>query len=308
MAFSRRQILQPVALDLNDVVAGLEAMLRRVLGALVNLTIDTAPEPAMTVADRGSLEQVILNLTINARDAMPNGGDLRIEVAHATVLEARHPLRPGRCVTVTVTDNGTGMNEAVAQRIFEPFFTTKAVGRGTGLGLSMAHGVVAQSGGDIQVQSAVGAGSTFTIFLPWSAQVATAPAPLPHRLATGHETILVVDDNSEVREVVRRVLAYAGYQVLTAEHGDDALRVLREHAGQVDLLLTDVVMPGLNGSELALRVAASHPALRVLFTSGYADDAIARHGVLAHGVEFIAKPYSLQALATKVREVLDAPA
>ncbi|MCC6990727.1 MAG: PAS domain S-box protein, partial [Acidobacteria bacterium] len=311
MAFSRRQILQPVVLDLNDVVAGLEAMLRRVLGALVNLTITAAARPAMVVADRGSLEQVILNLAINARDAMPNGGDLRIDVALATIHagqhDTRHTLRPGPYVTVTVADTGTGMSDAVAQRIFEPFFTTKAVGKGTGLGLSMAHGVVSQSGGDIVVRSAVGAGSSFTIYLPWVEHAVAASALPAGAPAGGHENILVVDDNREIREVVRRVLSFSGYHVLTAEHGEDALRVLAEHAGRVALLLTDVVMPGLNGRELAARVHASFPHVRVLFTSGYADDAIAHHGVLAKGVEFIAKPYSLQALARKVRDVLDAP-
>ena len=310
MAFSRRQILQPVSLDLNDVVTGLESMLRRAAGATVALEITPAPEPATVVADRGSVEQVILNLAINARDAMPAGGTLRIAVSRVAVANgasAPGDLRPGTYATLTISDTGSGMSAAVVQRIFEPFFTTKAVGKGTGLGLSMAHGVVAQSGGDIQVQSVVGTGSTFTIYLPWTTHSAAPSLPPPNRLAAGHETILVVDDNREIREVVRRVLAFTGYQVLTAEHGEDALRVLREHAGQVDLLLTDVVMPGLNGSELARRVAVSYPALKVLFTSGYADDAIARHGVLAHGVEFIAKPYSLQALATKVRDVLDGP-
>ena len=310
MAFSRRQILQPVSLDLNDVVTGLETMLRRSAGATVALEITPAPEAVTVVADRGSLEQVILNLAINARDAMPAGGTLRIAVNRVTVTSALpvpDALRPGTYATLTISDTGSGMSAAVLHRIFEPFFTTKAVGKGTGLGLSMAHGVVAQSGGEIQVQSVVGAGSTFTIVLPWTTPAVPSPAPPPRSLAVGHETILVVDDNREIREVVDRVLAFAGYQVLTAEHGEDALRVLREHGGQVDLLLTDVVMPGLNGGELARRVAVSHPALRVLFTSGYADDAIARHGVLAQGVEFIAKPYSLQALAAKVREVLDRP-
>ena len=200
------------------------------------------------------------------------------------------------------------MSDAVVQRIFEPFFTTKAVGKGTGLGLSMAHGAVAQSGGDIVVRSVVGVGSSFTVYLPWSETVAQAATASARGMTAGKGTILVVDDTREIREVVRRVLSFAGYQVLTAEHGDDALRVLHDHDGRVDLLLTDVVMPGLTGRELANRVHAGYPAVRVLFTSGYANDAIARHGVLAEGVQFIAKPYSLQALARKVREVLDAPA
>ena len=308
LAFSRQQILQPALVDLNDVVAGLVPMVRRVVGDTIVLDARTADAPVTVLVDRGSLEQAVLNIAINARDAMPDGGTLTIAVRTARLEgDGGAPtLAPGHYAALSVADTGTGMSEAVRQRIFEPFFTTKAVGKGTGLGLAMVHGVVQQSGGDVTVQSAPGAGSTFTVYLPLAAGVPARPAEVSRTVTGGHETVLVVDDDPDIRQVVRRALSYAGYDVLLADSGEAALETLESRDGRVDLVLTDVMMPGIGGRELASRVRARHPGARILFSSGYAENAIAHHGVLADGVQFIAKPYSLQALTAKVRETLDA--
>ena len=311
LAVSRQQILQPAALDLNDLVTGLAPMVRRVLDARVTLDLRPRSAPVAVLADRGSLEQVILNLAINARDAMPDGGTLTIAVDDAVLSAADAAvtaLEPGRYARLSVSDTGTGMSEATKQRIFEPFFTTKEIGRGTGLGLSMAHGVVQQSGGDIVVRSALGEGTSFTIYLPLTRETPVEAAAPSRAVEAGHETVLVVDDDADIREVLRRALRFAGYEVVLSATGEEALARLQERGGEIDLLLTDVMMPGIGGRELAERVRAAHPCVRILFTSGYAEHAIARHGVLADGVQFIAKPYSLQALTRKVRDVLDAGA
>ncbi len=307
LAFSRQQILQPALLDLNDVVMELAPMVRRVVGEQVRLDLHPAPQPVTLRADRGNLEQVVLNLAINARDAMPDGGTLTIAVAIGAVdASAGTTLADGTYAQLTVTDTGTGMNDATLERIFEPFFTTKDVGRGTGLGLSMVHGVVQQSGGDIVVRSAPGAGTTFTIYLPLAAGTPVAVAPAPRVVETGHEAVLVVDDDADIRKVLKRALSFAGYDVLLASDGREALDLLDREGGRVRMLLTDVMMPGIGGRELAERVRSRHPGVRILFSSGYAENAIAHHGVLSEGVQFIAKPYSLQALTRKVRDVLDA--
>ncbi len=308
LAFSRQQILQPATLDLNDVITGLAPMVRRVVGDQVVLDVHPAPVSVTVRADRGNLEQVVLNLAINARDAMPDGGTVTIAVAAATLAagEGGTNLPAGRYARLTVTDTGTGMSDEVRQRIFEPFFTTKDVGRGTGLGLSMVHGVVQQSGGDIVVRSAPGAGTTFAIYLPLSAGTPESVMPQPRQVEHGSETVLVVDDDTDIRKVLKRALTFAGYDVLIAATGAEAIETLAQHGPRVRLLLTDVMMPGIGGRELAERVRAAHPAVRILFSSGYAENAIAHHGVLAEGVQFIAKPYTLQALTRKVREVLDA--
>ena len=307
LAFARQQILQPSPIDLNAVVTDLTPMVRRVVGDQIVLDVRFAVAPTTVLADRGSLEQVVLNLALNARDAMPDGGRLIIAVTDTTrAASSGGTLAPGGYGTLTVVDTGTGMSEATQQRIFEPFFTTKAPGQGTGLGLSMALGVVQQSGGDIVVTSAPGHGSSFAVHLPRTSSEAAPATTARQAVASGTETVLVVDDDPEIRAVIGRALTFAGYEVRLAADGDDALETL-DTAGPVDLLLTDVMMPGLGGHELAARVRARYRTTRILFTSGYAENAIARKGVLAAGVQFIAKPYSLRDLATKVREVLDEP-
>ncbi len=297
LAFSRRQILQPVVLDVNDLVYDLAPMLRRAIGERIALDLRFAPAPATILADRSSIEQVILNLAINSRDAMAGGGTLTIAVTLP-------PAAP-RQVVLTITDTGVGMTSAILERVFEPFFTTKEIGKGTGLGLSTAHGIVTQSGGDIAVTSRPGAGTTFTIALPWVERTPVRPAPARPGVVGGHETILVVDDDADIRDVVRRALASAGYTVLLSSSGDDALQQLGRHRGAVHLLLTDVVMPGISGQDLAAQVHRAHPSVRILYSSGFVDDAAEAHGGLVDA-PFIAKPYSLKALTQKVREVLDA--
>ncbi|MGD9903735.1 MAG: PAS domain S-box protein [Vicinamibacterales bacterium] len=297
LAFSRRQILQPVVLDLNHLVDDLAPMLRRAIGERITLDLRPADGPATILADRSSIEQVVLNLAINARDAMQAGGTLTITVAMAAATP--------RQVVLTITDTGVGMNDATLARLFEPFFTTKETGKGTGLGLSTAHGIVTQSGGEIAVTSAPGAGTTFTVRLPWVAPAPPLPVVPRADVAGGHETILVVDDDADIRDVVRRALSSAGYRVLLSSSGDEALELLGRHPGAVQLLLTDVVMPGISGQDLATRVRRQHPAVRILYSSGFVDDAVEANGGLAD-VPFIAKPYSLKALTRKVRDVLDA--
>jgi len=308
LAFSRQQILQPAPLDLNELVLGLAPMIRRVAGDAVVVDVATTAAPVVVMADRGSLEQVLLNLALNARDAMPDGGTLTVSVGTARLPGPDRDapaLAEGPYATLTVADTGVGMTDATRRRIFEPFFTTKEVGKGTGLGLSMVHGVVRQSGGDVTVVSAPGAGAHFTLYLPLSADTPARLAPPAGRVAAGHETVLVVDDDADIRQMLRRALGHAGYHVELAGNGEEALAAMDRLAGAVDLVLTDVMMPGIGGRELAERLRRTHPGVRILFTSGYAENAIAHHCVLAEGVQFIAKPYSLQALTQKVRETLD---
>jgi PAS domain S-box-containing protein len=315
LAFSRKQLLAPQVLDLNALVVNLERMLRRIIGEDIALAtvLDSATGPVK--ADPGQLEQVLMNLVVNARDAMPEGGRLTLETRNAVLDEgyARlHPeVRPGPYVLLAVSDTGIGMDEATQAQIFEPFFTTKGPGKGTGLGLATVYGVVKQSEGHIAVYSEPGKGATFKIYLP-QAEEAASPgrsASIAVEIPQGKETILLAEDQDAVRGLVRLTLESCGYTVLEASNGEVALRLCEHFKGAIDLLVTDVVMPGLSGRRLASHLAVLHPNMRVLFMSGYADDAIVRHGVLEAGMPFLQKPFTPMMLARKVREVLDqAPA
>ena len=312
LAFSRKQVLQPVPLNLNQIATGVEKMLRRILGEDIDLVQVLAPDLGLTLADPGQIEQVLMNLVVNARDAMPEGGKLTIETSNVEIDEeyaARHVVvKPGSYVQLVVTDTGCGMDEQTKTRLFEPFFTTKAKGKGTGLGLSTVYGIVKQSGGSIWVYSEPGQGTAFQIYLPrdLSATTATATKPLtvPMR-STGTETILVVEDEEAVRRVTSRTLAAAGYTVLTAADGDDALLTCAQHGGDIHLLLTDVVMPRMSGRTLAQELSKTRPTLEVLYMSGYTDDAIVHHGVLDAGTNLLGKPFTATDLTRKVRKVLD---
>lgn len=314
LAFGRRQVLHQVPLDLNRVVHDLETMLRRVVGEDISLVLDLAPDIGVAQADPGQMEQVLLNLVVNARDAMPRGGVLTIATANIEVPECNAApqiaLTPGHYVRLRVADTGCGMDEQTQSRLFDPFFTTKAKGKGTGLGLSTVHGIVSQSGGSVHVESEVGNGTSFEIHLPRdllaTARVSSSPPSL--RAVTGTESILVVDDEDALREAARRVLEAAGYTPLLAANGDEALRISAEQSRAIDLLLTDVVMPGMNGSTLASEVAKIRPTLPVLFMSGHTDDAMAKCGMLNESFNFVRKPFTAPELTHKVREVLDAAA
>ena len=310
LAVSRRQILKPEVVDLGAVVSGLRDMIQRLVGEDIALVLELAPDVARVKADPGQIEQVLLNLIVNARDAMPDGGVLTIETRTVhldAVYAAEHPgTRPGPHAMIAVRDTGIGMDESIRRRIFEPFFTTKAHGKGTGLGLSMVYGIVKQSGGSIWFHSEPGHGSRFTIYLPHVIGPTTSrPAPAPASAARGHETVLVVEDEPPLRELAARVLTSAGYVVLQAANGPDALALLERHPEPVHLVFTDVVMPGMNGRELAARLAVLRPAIRVLYTSGYTEDAILRHGVLDDPRRFLSKPYSPAVLRGRIREALD---
>ncbi len=304
LAFSRKQILAPVVLDLNDVVPDMAEMLQRLIGEDISLMFRPAPRLGRMAVDSGQLEQVIVNLVVNARDAMPNGGQISVETANVEVSE--HSARghvgagPGSYVMLVVSDTGTGMDAETQARIFEPFFTTKELGKGTGLGLATVYGIVRQSGGNIWVESEPGKGSTFRIYFPRVAgvpeQVVEAVSPLPAR---GSETILVVEDQNEVRALVQRILEDCGYVVLSAGEIADAVRIVERHSGPIHLLLTDMVMPQMNGAVLAERLVSLRPDMAVLYMSGYTDCAIGNHG------RFIQKPFAPDALARKVRGVLD---
>jgi PAS domain S-box-containing protein len=312
LAFSRRQVLQPRVLDLNTVIAGFEKMLHRLLGEDIALVTFLAPELGRVEADPGQIEQVIMNLAVNARDAMPGGGQLTLETANVILGEiyarAHIEVEPGPYVMLAVSDMGVGMSEEVKGRIFEPFFTTKEEDEGTGLGLSVVHGIVKQSGGHISVYSEPGVGTTFKVYLPRvekEAEVAERER-VPSVPLGGTETVLVAEDEEAVRALACRVLREHGYTVLEAGHPEDALRLAGEHTGPIHLLLTDVVMPGMSGRELAERLLPSHPETALLYISGYTDNAIVHHGVLESGVPFLQKPFTPVTLARKVREVLDA--
>jgi signal transduction histidine kinase/CheY-like chemotaxis protein len=311
LAFSRRQILEVKVLDLNIVLRDLDKMLRRVIGEDIELVTILAENLGGVKTDRGQIEQVIMNLSINAKDAMPTGGKLTIETANVKLDEeyahSHIAVTPGRYVMLSVSDTGVGMTPEVRDRVFEPFFTTKEMGKGTGLGLSTVYGIVKQSGGNIWVYSEPGRGTTFKIYLP------RMDEPLDERvermvekeLPRGDETILLVEDDKEVRMLAMRILKTQGYRVLEASHGGDALQVLKEREGSIHLLLTDVVMPEMSGRELANRLIPFHPKMKVLYMSGYTDSAIVHHGVLDKGVNYIQKPFTVDGLARKVREVLD---
>ncbi|HEY1178936.1 MAG TPA: ATP-binding protein, partial [Phytomonospora sp.] len=313
LAFSRQQVLQPRILDVNAVVRDLEKMLARVLREDVRLETALTPTLGRVHADPGQLEQVIVNLAVNARDAMPAGGMLTIETADVELDEAycraRADVTPGPYVMLAVSDTGVGMDAATQARIFEPFFTTKDVGKGTGLGLSTVYGIVKQSGGHVAVYSEPGLGTTFKVYLP---RASTSPAGRPRSgshpaLHHGSGTVLLVEDDAQVRAAARRILARAGYTVLEAASGPEALRLCAERpqsAGPIDLLLTDMVMPEMGGRELAARVRVLHPAAATAFMSGYTADAVLRHGVVDPGSVFIQKPFTPETLTQKVREGL----
>jgi CheY-like chemotaxis protein len=310
LAFARRQVITPEPLDLNEVVRGTEKLLGRLLGEDVNVELSLAPDLWPVRADRGQLGQVLLNLSVNARDAMPTGGRLALETENVTFGPEASPsgVPAGRWVRLTVRDDGHGMTAEVREHLFEPFFTTKPKGHGTGLGLPTVYGIVKQSGGHVEVRSAEGAGTVFDVYLPATDQQPASARPAAPRGAPrrGTETVLVVEDDPHVRDVTVRALRDGGYRVLVAEGGEAALGVAGADPAPIHLLLTDVVMPGMDGRALAERLAARRPAMRVLFMSGYAESVIARHGVLAPGVELLAKPFTPAALLGTVRAVLDA--
>jgi nitrogen-specific signal transduction histidine kinase/ActR/RegA family two-component response regulator len=312
LAFSRRQLLQLQVLDLNSVVASTEKMLRRLIGEDVELAAILSPSIGRVKADPRRVEQVIMNLAVNARDAMPEGGKLTLETADVSLgadYARQHvDVLPGRYVMLAVSDTGVGMDEEIRAHLFEPFFTTKEDGKGTGLGLATVYGIVKQSSGHISVYSEPGQGTTFKIYLPRTDEAAE-PIPratVPAEIASGSETILLVEDDDLVRKVARRVLARNGYSVLEARDGEEVNRICQRHEGPVHLLLTDVVLPGgMSGREVAVQLVECHPEAKVLYMSGYTDDAIVRHGVLEPGIAFLPKPFTPAVLSDKVRRVLD---
>lgn len=310
LAFSRHQLIRARVVDLGQVVADTEKMLWRLLGEDVELAVIPSNGPTRVYADPNQIEQVVLNLVVNARDAMPHGGKLTIEVRIAELdaaYAASHPgVAPGRYVLLTVQDTGIGMDEATLDRSFEPFFTTKAKGKGTGLGLSTVFGIVTQSDGHVQVRSQLGSGTTFSVYLPCTDRPLDLASESPPSLGTlrGSETILLVEDDDQVREMSRTILTRNGYDILDAPDGCAASLLSDAFAGNIDLLVTDVVMPRMSGRELAECLAPKRPAMKVLYVSGYTEDAIVHHGVLGSGIAFLQKPITPEALLRKVREVL----
>jgi two-component system cell cycle sensor histidine kinase/response regulator CckA len=314
LAFSRKQVLEPRTLNLNEVIAGTEKMLLRTLGEDVELVTRPGQDIGMIRADPHQVEQVLLNLVINARDAMPKGGRLTIETQDveldAAYVQLHSGAKPGRYVMLSVRDTGVGMGKATQSRLFEPFFTTKEAGKGTGLGLATVLGVVQQSGGSVAVESELGTGTEFRIYLPRAAQ--TEPDAIPVRppvaaVAKGSGTILVLEDEEAVRRVVCAVLKNEGYQVLEADSPQHAAELCARPDLRIDLLITDVVMPGRSGPDVARELARGRPTMKILCMSGYADEAVMSHGFVETGMAFLQKPITPAGLATKVREVLDPP-
>ncbi len=311
LAFGRRQVLQPETLDLNAVVANMNKMLRRLIGEDIELITGFDPKLWPVKVDRGQIEQVLMNLAVNARDAMLSGGKITIEITNIILDEEyarRHvSVKPGPYVLLAVSDTGCGMDKETQSHLFEPFFTTKEKGRGTGLGLSTVYGIIKQSGGNIWAYSEAGRGSTFKVYLPRSGEIVLADkvistAPLA---PGGSETILLVEDEEAVRRMVGKILRHNGYTVLEAQDGNEALQICGQHQGSIHLMVTDVVMPQMSGRELAEHLTLLRPGMRVLYMSGYPDNAIVHHGVLKPGTAFLQKPFNLSALENKVREVLD---
>jgi PAS domain S-box-containing protein len=311
LAFSRRQVLQPKAIDVNSIVVGLDKLLRRLMDENIEMRTICAEKLGTVKADPAQIEQVVMNLVVNARDAMPHGGKLTVETQNVTLDEGyamdHTPMKPGKYVMLAVSDTGIGIDAEAQTHIFEPFYTTKGAGRGTGLGLSTVYGIVKQSEGYIWAYSELGRGTTFKLYLPW---VEGSAAPQiggrkENSASQGSETILLVEDEEAVRELAGTVLRSHGYTIIEAATAEQAEELAGEQIGKIDLLLTDVVMPGISGRDLARRVTALMPKVRVLFMSGYTDNVIAQGGVLEAGVSFLQKPFSPRALAAKVREVLD---
>jgi len=313
LAFSRKQVLQLQAVNVNAIVTDIEKMLRRLIGEDISLSTHLDPDLALISADPGQLEQVLLNLAVNARDAMPDGGALTLTTDNADLSE-EHSNRhmgavPGKYIMLAVTDTGTGMTKEVQQRLFEPFYTTKGAGKGTGLGLATVHGIVKQLGGDVYVYSEVGHGTTFKVYFP---HLTTTPEPVvaaqeSREAPRGSETILLAEDDDALRSLGARVLGAFGYRVLVARTGAEALRIVANHEGPIDLVATDVVMPEMSGSQLVAEVLKARPGIRVLFMSGYTDDEVMRRGVIDGQTAFLQKPFTPDVLAHKVRAVLDVP-
>jgi CheY-like chemotaxis protein len=316
LAFSRKQMLQPQILDLNSLLTNVDEMLRRMIGEDIELATHLPSGLGRVKADPGQIEQVIMNLAVNARDAMPQGGQLTLEAANVE-LDSRYAsshesVLPGHYVMIAMSDTGIGMDAETQVHIFEPFFTTKEQGKGTGLGLATVYGIVKQSGGSIRVYSEPGKGTTFKVYLPRIDQavevIAPTNVPVDEQLSRGSETILLAEDEEAVRSLVRGVLESTGYQVLETKGANDALEVGERHRKHIHLLLTDVVMPQMSGAELVKHLAPLHPETKVLYMSGYADHAVVRHGLLDPSTAFLQKPFTPDALALKVREVLDGAA
>ena len=313
LAYSRRQILQPKVIDLNLLVNSLVKMVRPMIGEDIEMVTRLSGKPCTVKADPGQIEQVIMNLVVNARDAMPGGGNLTIETSHVDLTESAladfSDAHPGPYIQLAVIDTGMGMTKATLARLFEPFFTTKEQGKGTGLGLATVFGIVKQSGGQVRVHSELGRGATFQIFLPYLKEDhAALPADLSMlNLARGTETILFVEDEQAMHSVAHFILQRAGYTILTAANGTLALDVAARHSGPIDLLVTNVVMPGMGGRQLAESLRQTRPNLRVLFVSGYTEDAAFRKGIADRKHAFLQKPYTFNVLTRKIREVLDSP-
>ncbi|RJR31095.1 MAG: response regulator [Candidatus Latescibacterota bacterium] len=309
LTFSRKQVANPQNLDLNALLGNLTKMLQRILGEDVLLQVDYSVPAPLIHADAGMLEQVVMNLAVNARDAMPCGGQLRVatsvESIGADYVKLHPQARTGDFVCLAVSDTGEGIPAAIQPRIFEPFFTTKEVGKGTGLGLATVYGIVKQNNGSIDVKSKRGAGTTFTIYLPRTGEARQEPPAPAGEPTPGVETVLVVEDEPAILKLAEKVLAQYGYKVLAAKAPDAALELVRDFSGRIDLLVTDVVMPGMNGRELRDEISRMKPGLKCLFMSGYTADVIAHQGLVEEGVNFLQKPFSVASLAKRVREALD---
>jgi two-component system cell cycle sensor histidine kinase/response regulator CckA len=310
LAFARQQVIEPKVIQLNHLILNLDKMLRRLIGEDIELTTLTAPTLEPVLADPGQIEQILVNLAVNARDAMPDGGKLTIETAHVTLDEdytRLHPeVLPGHYTLFSVSDTGMGIEESVQQHIFEPFFTTKKKGKGTGLGLATCYGIVKQAGGHIWLYSEPGHGTTFKIYLPCVKAAAEAAVPQPSvERPRGSETILLVEDEPPVLKLAATVLRRQGYTVLEASNGQEALEMAGEYTGEIHLLLTDVIMPQMGGKALVALLQANHPGMKILYASGYTDDTIVHHGILKAGVAFLQKPFTPSSLAHKVRMTLD---
>jgi nitrogen-specific signal transduction histidine kinase len=310
LAFSRKTVLEPKVLDLNEVVRETEKMLRRLIGEDIILSTHLDPSIRKVKVDPGQLGQVLMNLAVNSRDAMPRGGELSIETTNVELTTPFIPgasdFRPGRYVLIAARDTGTGMTPQVKARIFEPFFTTKDVGKGTGLGLAVVFGIVSQSGGHIEVESEPGRGTRFKIYLPaFEGELSARKGAEKGKNLRGTEIILLVEDEEGVRELFSLALQSFGYQVLVAKDGRDALRIVESHRGTIDLLLTDVVMPRMSGREVAEALQPRFPRMKLLYMSGYTDDAVLRHGLVQEKVPFLQKPTTPNKMLSKVRSVLD---